>query len=79
MVIACYDTEAEPEREALMREDPDSIALVRFNVAGETIKEVLDLGRGGPWRVPADRIPRLNRILRGAVVIVARWDEIAMR
>jgi hypothetical protein len=79
LVIACYDTEAEREREALMREDPDSIALVRFNVAGQAIKDVLDLRRGGPWRVPADRIPQLNRIMRGAVVIVARRDEIELR
>jgi hypothetical protein len=58
-----------------MLEQPDSAALVRFNVFGQAAMNLMgDIRHAGPWRIPADRIPELNRNLRGSVVIVARRD-----
>ncbi|HEV3372297.1 MAG TPA: hypothetical protein VG145_07095 [Xanthobacteraceae bacterium] len=61
---------------ALMREDSKHAALVRFNVLGGAFMSLVDdLRRGGPWDLPRDRVPELNRSLRGSVVIVAPGDR----
>jgi hypothetical protein len=75
LTIANYDVDAEARVHALMFEQPDHAALVRFNVLGRHIMELADLPHGGPWHFPADRIPELNRSLRGSVVIVARRND----
>lgn len=72
-VIASYDPDA--ELHALMLENPDAAALVRFNVGGRHVMDFMDLRHDGPWHVAAERITELNRNLRGAVVIVARRDR----
>lgn len=74
-ITICDRDAAEADLRALMQQDPDSAALVRFNVLGRAFMALVDdLRRGGPWDLPRDRIPELNRNLRGAVVIVARRD-----
>jgi hypothetical protein len=70
--ITTYDASAAAD---LMREEPDAAALVRFNVLGRAFMPLVDdLRCGRPWDLPRDRIPELNRNLRGWVVIVARRD-----
>jgi|GEM_PF-692363 len=75
LAIAGFDATAEAEMHAFMLKDPDSAALVRFIVLGRAFVPFMgDLQDGGPWHVPGERVPELNRILRGSVVIVARRD-----
>jgi hypothetical protein len=51
--------------------DPDSTAIVRFNVLGRHAMGIIDLREAGPWDIPAHQIPDLNRHLRGSVALVA--------
>jgi hypothetical protein len=75
LAVTSLDATAEAEMHAFMLNDPDSAALVRFNVLGRAFVPFIgDLQHGGPWHVPSDRVPELNGILRGSVVIVARRD-----
>lgn len=74
LMIATYDFDAETDFHAFMLENPDSAAVVRFNVLGRDVKDFIDLRRGGPWLVHAERIGEMNKCLRGSVVIVARRD-----
>jgi hypothetical protein len=73
--VEIYDVTAEAELDTFMREDPDSVALVRFNILGKDATPFMnDFRQPGPWHVQRDRIPDLNANLRGPVVIVARRD-----
>jgi hypothetical protein len=67
-VIASYDPDAKDEFHALMLENPDTAAVVRFNVFGRDVMDFIDLKRAGLRHVPAERISELNRKLQGAVV-----------
>jgi hypothetical protein len=74
--IATYDATAEAALNDFMPEDPDSATLVHFNVLGRAFMSLVDdLPRGGPWDIPGDRVPELNRNLRGSVVIVTPGDR----
>jgi hypothetical protein len=73
--IASYDADAKAELHALMLENPDTAAVVRFNVGGRDVMDFIDHKQPGPWHVSAERISELNRNLRGVVVIVARRDH----
>jgi hypothetical protein len=76
LAVTNYDPTAEAEMHAFLLEDPDSAALVRFNVFGRAFLALVDdLRPGGPWQIPGDRVPELNRMLRGSAVIVARRDR----
>jgi hypothetical protein len=77
LTIASYDVDAEADLHALMFNKPDHAAVVRFNVLGRHVMEFIERRHAGPWHVPAERIPELNRNLRGSVVIVARRDDLA--
>jgi hypothetical protein len=73
LAITTWDRDAESDLHDFMLPDPDSVALVRFNVLGRAFMSFVDdLRHGGPWDIPRDRIPELNRNLRGSVEIVAR-------
>jgi hypothetical protein len=74
LAITSYERDvAEADLHACMLQDPDSAALVRFNVLGRAFMSLVDdLRCGGPWDMPSDRIPELNSNLRGSMVIVAR-------
>ena len=54
---------------------PSSVALVRFSVASRWLLLFLDRRRDGPWEIPGDCIPELNRQLRGAVSVAAHRDS----
>jgi hypothetical protein len=73
--IASYDPDAGTEMRAFMNRKPSSAALVRFNVPGRLLLSFFDVRTGGPWELPADRIPELNRHLRGSVSVVERRDS----
>jgi hypothetical protein len=70
-----FDPDNKVEMRAFMSEEAASVALVRFNVLGRHLMDIFDLRRGGPWEVPSDRIPELNRHLRGSLIIAARSDD----
>lgn len=53
-------------------EDENAACVVGFNVLGKHVAEMLDLSGSGPWNIPSDRIPELNRHIRGALFLVAR-------
>lgn len=72
--IASYDPDAEVEMRAFMNSKPSSVALVRFNVPGRHLLSIFDFRTGGPWEVPADRVPELNRHLSGSLSIAAHRD-----
>jgi hypothetical protein len=75
LAVAGYDATAEAELQAFMCADPDSVALVRFNLFGRDARPLMsDFGHPGPWHVQRDRVPELNRSLRGPLDVVARRD-----
>jgi len=61
LMIADYDVDMKAELHALMLENPDHAAVVRFKVLGRHVREFIELGHGGPWRVQAERVGELNR------------------
>jgi hypothetical protein len=76
LVIASYDVDTKAELHALMLENPDHAAVVRFNVLGRHVRKFIEPSHGGPWRVQAERIGELNRHLRGSVMIVGRRHDL---
>jgi hypothetical protein len=76
LVIASYDVDTKTDLHSSMLENLDRAAVVRFNVLRRNIGDFIDIRRGGPWHVQAERIGELNRHLRGSVVIVARRDRL---
>jgi hypothetical protein len=74
-MIASYDADAKAELHALMLENPNTAAVVRFNMSGWDMRDFIDRKQAGPWHVSANRISELNKNLRAAVVIVARRDR----
>jgi hypothetical protein len=74
LTIASYDRENEADLYAAILGDPDSAAVVRFNMAGRHAMNFLDLRHGGPWDIPAGRIAEFNSFLHGSIVVVARRD-----
>ncbi|HTP82185.1 MAG TPA: hypothetical protein VMQ11_04535 [Alphaproteobacteria bacterium] len=76
LAIASYDVDEQGELRAFLLEDPDNVAVVRFNVFGRVLERYIDIRPKSPWRFPADGIPDLNRNLRGAIVIVAHREDL---
>jgi hypothetical protein len=72
--IMIYDRDTEADLYAALLNDPDSTAVVRFNVLGGDFMNFWKPQRGGPWDLPAGRIAEFNSFLRGSVAIVARRD-----
>jgi hypothetical protein len=75
LIITIYHATAEAEMQAFMPAEPDSVALVGFNVSGGVVSSLSRAQTGAPWRVPSARIPELNRISRRSVTIAARRDD----
>jgi hypothetical protein len=76
LTIMMYDPEKETDLYAAMLGDPDSAAVVRFNIPGRDFMNFWHLQRGGPWDLPAGRIAEFNRFLRGSVEVVARCNGV---
>lgn len=74
LTIMLYDRQNEADLYAAMLADPDSAAIVRFNMFGGDFMKFRDGPHGSPWDLPAGRIAEFNRFLRGSVVIVTRRD-----
>jgi hypothetical protein len=77
LTIMMHDWENEADQYVAMLGDPDSVAVVRFNMIGRDFMKFWDQRRGGPWNLPAGRIAEFNRFLRGSVEILARRDGAA--
>lgn len=77
LTIMMYDRENGADQYAAMLEEPDSIAVGRFNMLGRDFMNFWKPQRGGPWDLPGGRIAEFNRFLRGSVEIVARRDGAA--
>ena len=76
LTIVMYDRESTADQYAALLEEPDSVAIARFNMLGRDFMNFWKSQRGGPWDLPAGRIADFNRFLRGSVEIVARRDGI---
>jgi hypothetical protein len=74
LTITSYDRENEADLYTAMLGDPDSAAVVRFNMAGRHAMNFFDLRHAGPWDIPAGRIAEFNSFLHGLIVVVARRD-----
>ncbi len=74
LAVKVYDRDGDTDLHAIMLEDPHSAAVVRFNVLGRAAMHIMGDLRDGSWEVPADRIPDLNKSLRGLIVILARRE-----
>jgi len=75
LTIVMYDRDNEADQYAAILEEPDCIAVGRFNMLGRDFMKFWESQRGGPWHLPAERIAEFNRFLRGSVEIVAqRYD-----
>jgi hypothetical protein len=70
--MMAYWSDVEDNRRAVLFEDPGSAAIVRSNVLGRHVMNIIDLRQGGPWNFPSNRVSDLNRNLRGSVVVIAR-------
>jgi hypothetical protein len=77
LAIMMYDRREETDQYAAMLSEPESVAVVRFNMLGRDFMNFWKSQRGGPWDLPAGRIAEFNRFLRGSVEIVARRDGAA--
>jgi hypothetical protein len=66
----CHRHHAE-ELAAPFLEDPEAVAVVRANVLGRHLHGIVDLRTAGPWNIPSNEIPVLNRHLRGSVTVIA--------
>jgi hypothetical protein len=77
LAIMMYDRREETDQYAAMLSEPESVAVVRFNMLGRDLMNFWKSQRGGPWDLPAGRIAEFNRFLRGSVEIVARRDGAA--
>jgi hypothetical protein len=75
LTIMMYDRWEETDLYAAVLEDPESVAVARFNMLGRDFMNFWKSQRGGPWQLPAGRIAEFNRFLRGSIEIVAqRYD-----
>lgn len=76
LMIRFYEPTAAAEMRGFMLEAPENVALVRFSLRGSYLSSLVkNLPDGGPWHVPRDRIPELNRKLQRPVEVVARRDD----
>jgi hypothetical protein len=72
-----FDCRDEAAMKSFMLENDESAALVRFNVFGKVLSDMLDFPKSGPWpgapwSFPSDRIPELNRNLLRSVDVLHR-------
>ena len=77
LAIMSFDWRDEAAMRSFMLEDDDSAALVRFNVFGNVLRDMLDFPKNGPWPsapwpFPSGRIPELNRHLLRSVDVLHR-------
>ena len=77
LTIRMQDWENEADQYAAMFEEPDGVAVARFNMLGGDFTNFWKPQRSGRWELPAGRIAEFNRFLRGSVEIAARRDGVA--
>ncbi len=70
IILQPFDHEDADQPERCLASDPQAIAVVRFGAAPRFITGIIDYKTGGPWRVPAGKIPSLNSKIRGSIEIV---------
>jgi hypothetical protein len=75
-LLAVFGEEEADDLRTFMLQDADSVALVRFNVYGKALTDIIDIREAGPWLFPADRIPDLNRNLLRSLTIIDRRSTV---
>lgn len=73
--MSSYWRDTENEVRDLLFDDPTVSAIVRFNVLGRHVMDILDPRQAGPWEVPSEQIPQINRHIRGSVIVFAHRDS----
>lgn len=75
LAVIDYDERDPAAILAFLLEEPDSVALVRFVVPLWRARKLLPPSpKATRWRVPSERIPELNRLLRNEIVIATRRE-----
>lgn len=77
LTVATYDDSDPAKMRALLLQEADSIALVRFVVPLWRARDLLPVSQesNGRWLVPSQRIAELNRHLRTAGVVAVLRDN----
>jgi hypothetical protein len=75
VILYWYVRDNADDLRAFMLSAPDSVALVHFVARARYVAELLGLPRTDPLEIRNDRIPGLNRELRGPVTILARRED----
>jgi hypothetical protein len=71
------DPQAAAELYTTMLSEPNSVAVERFRLPGIVLRDFLKPEHTGPFSVPADRIPELNRRPLDSVAVVAQREGAA--
>jgi hypothetical protein len=72
IILYSFDHEDAGQPERCLTADSQAVAVVRFSAAPRFITDIIDYKTGGPWRIPAAKIPSLNGKIRGAIEIVVQ-------
>jgi hypothetical protein len=75
LTVVGFRGKTDDERRAFLLSDPNGVALIRFKVLGRHVMDLVNLRDDDTHEFPAEKIPELNRHLRGLVEIAARRDE----
>lgn len=75
VTVASFDSNDAAALRNLMLEDFDNAAVICFKIFPQQLYDLVGGAGRGPWLLPRDRIPDLNRLLRNGVVVAARRDD----
>jgi hypothetical protein len=75
LAIASFDPDSEADMRSFMLETQGSVALVRFKASYRTVTDLMGAHHDHTRYLLRERIPELNRNLRGPVVLVMRVDK----
>lgn len=70
IILHSFDHEDTDQPDRLFASDQTSVAVVRFSIHRRFIAGIIDYKTGGPWCIPASKIPSLNREIHGPIEIV---------
>jgi hypothetical protein len=72
LALYSFDPDAVDQLNDYLIADPQAIALVRFNIFGRVLIDMIGPKNDGPWRLPAAKIASVNREILGPIEIALR-------